>query len=140
MTTIDPIAVPTISEEQSNSILDEVVQSVIVLHDDDGTPIDMPVTKKLAQVFGGAAPVVAQLVLLGALRGFEEGLVTATSTSDRTDILAAALRKVHVKEMFGDCEEDGEPWPCRTARALDLVAGKIAEPESDPDAELEALA
>ena len=137
MTTIDPIDVPTITEDQANDILDDVVHSLIVLKEEDGTSIEMTVTEKLTKVFGSSAPLVAQLVLTGALRGFEYGFVSATPTSDRTDILAAALRTVHVKEMFGDCEEDGEHYPCRTIRALDLVAGK---PAVEPDAEVDVPA
>jgi hypothetical protein len=29
------------------------------------------------------------------------------------------LRKVHEREQFGDCVEDGEPYPCATIRILD---------------------
>jgi hypothetical protein len=30
-----------------------------------------------------------------------------------------AVRMLHQKEMFGDCVEDGDPWPCKTIRVLD---------------------
>lgn len=30
------------------------------------------------------------------------------------------LRKIHVVEMFGDCTEDGDHFPCRTIQALDM--------------------
>lgn len=29
------------------------------------------------------------------------------------------IRRVHQVETFGDCVEDGEPYPCRTIRILD---------------------
>jgi len=28
---------------------------------------------------------------------------------------------VHQKEIFGDCVEDGEQYPCKTVRILDWV-------------------
>ena len=36
----------------------------------------------------------------------------------------AALRVIHVREEFGDCVEDGEPFPCRTVQVLDFVAAR----------------
>ena len=33
----------------------------------------------------------------------------------------AAIRLVHQKEIFGDCVEDGEQYPCKTVRILDWV-------------------
>lgn len=30
-----------------------------------------------------------------------------------------ALRKLHAKEEFNDCVEDGEPYPCKTIQILD---------------------
>lgn len=30
-----------------------------------------------------------------------------------------ALREIHAREEFGDCIEDGEPYPCKTIRVLD---------------------
>lgn len=30
-----------------------------------------------------------------------------------------AIRMIHTEEMFGDCVEDGEPYPCKTIRVLD---------------------
>lgn len=30
----------------------------------------------------------------------------------------AAIRRVHLREQFGDCVEDGEPFPCQTVRIL----------------------
>ena len=131
MTIIDPINMPTIDEEKANEILDDVVQSVIELNDEDGSPIEIGTPAKLSQVFGPSAPVVAQMILFGALRGFDLGLVEATPGSDRADILASSLRRVHTKEQFGDCVEDGEHFPCRTVRVLDLVTGSAAGEASE---------
>lgn len=132
MTIIEPpVDMPTISEEKANEVLDDVVHSVIALRDDQGDDLALPTAEKLAKVFGSASPLVAQLILLGALRGFELGVVEATPGSDRADILVAALRRVHVQEMFGDCVEDGEVFPCATARMLNLVAGTPAGPTAE---------
>jgi len=38
------------------------------------------------------------------------------STADQK---LAAIRMIHQPEMFGDCVEDGEPYPCKTVRILD---------------------
>lgn len=131
MTMTEPTDTPTISEEKANEVLDDVVHSVLAFRDDQGATVDVPLNEKMTAVFGEAAPVVAQLILLGTLRGFELGVVEATPGSDRTDVLVSALRRVHVKEMFGDCEEDGEVWPCKTVRMLNLVAGPAVAPEND---------
>lgn len=133
MTTLDPIDLPTISEQKANEILDDAVHCVITLRDEQGSDIVMDAQQKLVKTFGDFAPVVAQMVLLGSLRAFELGVVEATPGSDRTDILVSALRRVHVPEMYGDCVEDGEHYPCKSARVLDLVAGRADEPQ-EPDA------
>ena len=131
MTTTDPIDMPTITEAKANEILDDVVQSVVVLRDEQGADIEMSTSDKLLKLFGDSGQVVAQLIMFGALRGFDLGLIEATPGSDRTDILASTLRRVHAKEMFGDCEEDGEHYPCKTVRMLDLVTGAPADPDLD---------
>jgi len=128
--TMESIDLPTISEETANAILDDTVQTAIQLRDEQGSDITMPTPEKLTHVFGPAAQLVAQMVMLSALRGFEVGFVEQSPASDRTDILVAALRRIHVPEMFEDCVEDGEHFPCKTARALDLVAGARPEAES----------
>ena len=33
----------------------------------------------------------------------------------------AVLRGIHVMELFGDCVEDGQRFPCRTVRVLNVV-------------------
>jgi hypothetical protein len=33
----------------------------------------------------------------------------------------AALRGIHVMELFGDCVEDGQRFPCRTIQVLNVV-------------------
>lgn len=34
---------------------------------------------------------------------------------------ARTVRAIHAREMFGDCVEDGQPFPCRTIRTLDIA-------------------
>lgn len=43
----------------------------------------------------------------------------------------AALRVVHAKEEFGDCVEDGEPFPCKTIRVLDFTPSTDTEGVAD---------
>lgn len=38
---------------------------------------------------------------------------------DRALAINAALRNVHTEEQFGDCVEDGDPYPCQTIQLLD---------------------
>jgi len=122
---------PMITEQQANELLDGIVADAIILRDAQNTDLTLGTAEKLQAVFGDAAQMAARLIFLGAVQGFELGVVQQLPGSDRTDILVAALRKVHKPEMFGDCVEDGEVYPCKTARALNLVAG------SDPYANAE---
>ena len=39
-------------------------------------------------------------------------------TPERIAVVEASLRQLHAEEMFGDCVEDGDPWPCKTVRML----------------------
>lgn len=39
------------------------------------------------------------------------------------DWVGSTLRKRHVKEMFGDCVEDGQRYPCFTIQVLNVAAG-----------------
>jgi hypothetical protein len=126
---------PTISAEQANGVLDDIVQSVLDLREEDGSDIVLSTVDKLKRVFGPGAQTVAQLVMLGAVRGYDLGLVEQRPVGDRTDIVIAALRRVHTPEAFGDCVEDGEHFPCKTARILNLVAGTPALDEEVPAAE-----
>lgn len=32
-----------------------------------------------------------------------------------------AIRLIHTEEMFGDCVEDGDPYPCKTIQILDWL-------------------
>lgn len=38
-----------------------------------------------------------------------------------------AIRNLHEKELFGDCVEDGETFPCKTVRILDWEPTDAAE-------------
>lgn len=135
MTDIDSTEIPMLSEDKANAILDDIADSTLRFATPDGEEVEMSATQRMQRAFGDAAPLVARLIMLGAMRGFDLGLVEATPGSDRTDILAAELRRVHAKEQFGDCVEDGERYPCQTVRMLDLVTGTVID-----EAELQALA
>jgi len=129
-------SIPALTEKQANDLLDGVVADAIIIRDEQNQDALLGALEKLQAVFGDAAQMAARLMFLSAVRGFELGVVEQTPGSDRTDILVAALRKVHQPEMFGDCVEDGEHYPCRTARALNLVAGSDPHAKSD---DLDAL-
>lgn len=135
MTTTDPTEIPVITEEKANAVLTDVIDTVIHFQTESGDEIEMSSTEKMQRTFGDAAALVARLIMLGAMRGFDLGFVEATPGSDRTDILAAELRRVHTKEQFGDCVEEGEVWPCQTSRILDLVTGPVEEVEAEELAE-----
>lgn len=128
---IDDPSFPVLAEAQANLILDELVQSVIQLKDDNGSDLAYSTPDKLLAVFGERGQMVAQMIMFAAARGFEFGVVEKVPGSDRTDVLVSVLQDVHVREQFGYCQEDGEPWPCRSHRALTLVAG--GEPQVDRD-------
>jgi hypothetical protein len=36
------------------------------------------------------------------------------------DEFITALRSIHSPEMFGDCVEDGDPYPCATLRLVEM--------------------
>lgn len=135
MTNIDSTEIPMLSEDKANAILEDIAHSTLHFATPEGEEIDMSATRKMQHAFGDAAPLVARLIMLGAMRGFDVGFIEATPGSDRTDILSAELRRVHAKEQFGDCVEDGERYPCQTVRMLDLVTGTVID-----EAELQALA
>lgn len=40
-----------------------------------------------------------------------------------------AIRMLHTKEDFGDCVEDGDPWPCKTIRVLDFTPSAEVVPD-----------
>lgn len=48
-----------------------------------------------------------------------ELIFAADGFVDRALTINAALRAVHVEEQFGDCVEDGDPYPCQTIQLLD---------------------
>lgn len=43
------------------------------------------------------------------------------------DLRFAAIRLLHSVEEFGDCVEDGEPYPCKTIRILDWMPAGAEE-------------
>lgn len=109
-----------LDEARANLALDAILQNIRI---DDDSDSELSAPAKLHKMFGDAAPVVMQLMLLSMVAGHEIGLVDGSTASDRTEVLVNALRKVHRPEMFHDCEADGDVYPCKTARMLNLVAG-----------------
>lgn len=140
MTVLDPAAspdVPMLTEEAGNSILDTVAETLLPMRNEDGDWVDLPTSQRLMTVFGPLAETVMRMVYLAAAAGHDTGLLAVTPTGERTDILAAGLRRVHTADMFGDCVEDGDHYPCKTARILDLVAGAPEPAAATPTHELE---
>ncbi|MBN9214165.1 MAG: hypothetical protein J0J04_04995 [Microbacterium sp.] len=60
--------------------------------------------------------------------GYAAGQASRAPITDRLELLAGALRATHLREMFGDCTEDGDHYPCRTIRALNITVGAPDEP------------
>jgi hypothetical protein len=46
-------------------------------------------------------------------------MTAADGFVDRALAINTALRRVHTEEQFGDCVEDGDPYPCQTIQLLD---------------------
>lgn len=61
--------------------------------------------------------------------GYAAGQASREPVEPRLAMLAATLRAQHQREQFGDCTEDGDPFPCRTIRAIDIIVGP---PEEQP--------
>ncbi|SDH33510.1 hypothetical protein [Microbacterium sp. 77mftsu3.1] len=129
---------PVMTEQEANSYLDSAVDTIIQLQDEHGQSLELTAKEKLRRVFGDVAPLVAHIAMFTAVHAFEAGQLSVAASTDRTDILVNALRKVHVPEMYGDCVSDGDVYPCTTARALNLVQGHDPHRPSIDD-ELAAL-
>lgn len=52
------------------------------------------------------------------MTGTEEEKLEAERLTERW--LIRSLLMVHQPEEYGDCVEDGDPWPCKTARVIHL--------------------
>lgn len=123
---------PMLTQERGSALLDDVIHSALQFKDENGDETKLSTAEKLAVAFGDKAQVVAHLILLAGARGFDYGQVAATPASDRADLLVRAIRKIHVKEMFGDCAEDGDHFPCRSIRAAEIVGGPAPKESDDP--------
>lgn len=110
------------------TIAENVVLGSIDLEGSDkpGTPVEV-----LDAATGGSGGPMFALVLMAASEGFAAGHITQAPTDSRLDILGNTLRQVHRKEIFSYCVEDGDPYPCRTIRALDITGAGTALPEPD---------
>lgn len=74
-----------------------------------------------------AAPAVRasmlQIVGTAVSAGYIAGQASKEPATDRLTLLADTIRATHEREQFGDCVEDGERFPCRTLRAVNIVVG-----------------
>lgn len=78
----------------------------------------------------GNGEALLNLLAAAVATGYSHGQAMRAPADDRLTLLGNALRSTHQAEMFGDCTEDGGPFPCRTIRALDIVAGPVgAQPD-----------
>lgn len=119
---------PMLTEEKANFLLDDIVANNLVVKNSEDEVANLTTTETLSVIFGDRAQLVAHLMFLAMASAHEVGTLSATPLSDRGDILISALRKVHQPEQFGDCVEDGDHYPCKSARAMNIVTG------SDPHA------
>lgn len=71
----------------------------------------------------GNGPALTAIMHAIAANAHALGYTSRAPIQPREELLATALRSIHRPEMFGDCTEDGDPFPCRTIRALDIVIG-----------------
>lgn len=100
------------------AILDAIVEQVVSdLIPGDGHAID-----KLNAALGNGQAIAA-MITLGALTGYAAGYSSKTPAQPREVLLAASLRAIHTDDGFGDCREDGDPFPCQTIRAVDITMG-----------------
>ncbi|WP_433673786.1 hypothetical protein [Microbacterium gorillae] len=76
---------------------------------------------------GGA---LLQLIASAIATGYAAGQAAQAPSDDRLTLLVRALRGIHQKEIYGDCVEDGDVFPCKTVRAMNIIAGPAAD-ESD---------
>lgn len=116
-----------IAREHAFTIAQHVVTGVVPAEDEHTSARD-----RLEAIFPGAADGLLTLVAAAVSAGYDAGQAAQAPADDRITMLASALRHVHVKEMFGDCTEDGDPYPCRTIRALDIVAGPAETAADEP--------
>lgn len=64
-------------------------------------------------------PIVQQGI--NGLREAYDGFPAVIAVLDEIELMRSrerAIRTLHAKEMFGDCVEDGDPFPCHTIRVL----------------------
>lgn len=94
---------------------------------DDTRTLDA--TEHLERIAPGHGATVLNLIASGVATGWFAGNTAQAPEDDRVAILARALRSMHTADMFGDCTEDGDHYPCRTIRAVNLVAGT---PDDEP--------
>jgi hypothetical protein len=117
-----------ITTEHALTLAHDFVQSTVGRTDDKTTEVIV--------VLDALAPGHSDLLLhlfAGAVAvGYSAGQAAQAPPDDRLTIVVRALRGMHVREMFGDCTEDGDPYPCRTVRALDIVSGPD-EPDEQRD-------
>ena len=84
----------------------------------------------LNAVSPGNGSELLQLIASAIATGYAAGQAAQAPSDDRLTLLVRALRGIHQKEIYGDCVEDGDIYPCKTVRALNIVAG-LPDDESD---------
>lgn len=109
----------TIDPRQAHQIAQDLVLSTIQL--EDGR--NLTATERLDAISGGNGEALLGLLTIGVATGWAAGHAAQAPTDDRAALLANAIRGMHQQEMFGDCTEDGDAFPCRSIRAVNIVVG-----------------
>lgn len=54
------------------------------------------------------------------------GLEGSNASDARTTAALNAIALIHQREQFGDCVDDGDPWPCKTMQVLAWLVSDVA--------------
>lgn len=114
----DPQPTADITPEQAAALVSDLLISNV-----QGIPKGTGVPTILAGLAGPNSQAVHSLLLMAAAAGYAAGHASKAPADERVTLLANALRATHQEEMFGDCTEDGDHFPCRTIRAVNIVVG-----------------
>jgi len=63
---------------------------------------------------------VAKVECVRLERALAEVVAVADRELWRGQTMDSSLRELHKMELFGDCVEDGQRFPCHTVQALDI--------------------
>lgn len=120
----DQPATGNLTTAHAEAIISDILASAV-----DGAPADATTDSILDAISGGNGHGIHMLLLMAAAGGFTAGWASQAPVEGRTMLLANTLRATHRPEMFGDCTEDGDHFPCRTIRAVNIVVGA---PDEEP--------